>query len=236
MRRPSKRPAPRPTRALVARPEPSNALTPAQHKVLAEALRRGEDLREQVEASVTAYGRWLLSAVFDDDARAALDERTDNPLWLELRRRAGGPTLQVSRRMLYVALHLAAHDKRIPDQSWRGLDAGRKELLLPLATDDRLREAAHHVTKFNLSQASTKQYVAELRKAEGKAPAARITMPQLVTRVQRLRKSIGTPAVLRRVAELHEAADPSERAAAAEEIEQLRAVLADVVKRLRGRK
>jgi hypothetical protein len=49
--------------------------------------------------------------------------------------------------MLYVALQLAAYDKRITDQTWRGLDTGRKELLLPLAEDRRLRDAAQHVSR-----------------------------------------------------------------------------------------
>ena len=61
--------------------------------------------------------------------------------------RAGGPTLRLSTRMLSVALHVAAWDKRINDEAWRGLDLGRKELLLPLGDDARLREAAQHVAE-----------------------------------------------------------------------------------------
>ena len=83
---------------------------------------------------MTAYGRWILEAVFRDDASAALDEKTKNPVWVGLVRRAGGPTLRVSRRVLYVAVAIAANDRRITDQAWRGLDGGRKELLLPLRT------------------------------------------------------------------------------------------------------
>jgi hypothetical protein len=55
--------------------------------------------------------------------------------------------------VLTVMLRIAAYDKRITDQTWRGLDAGRKEILLPLGDDRKLREAASHVSKFNLALA-----------------------------------------------------------------------------------
>ena len=125
--------------------------------------------------------------MFADDASAALDDKSKNPVWLELVRRAGGPTLGIGRRMLYVALQVAAHDKRITDQAWRGLDAGRKELLLPLATDDRLREGAQHVSKFNLSQANTRHYVAEVLKSSGKPRQVRLTAQRLSSKVEKLR-------------------------------------------------
>ena len=56
-------------------------------------------------------------------------------MWQELVRRAGGPTLRISKHMLYVAVRLAAYDKRITDQTWRGLDPGRKELRYDRAHD-----------------------------------------------------------------------------------------------------
>src|SRR5438045_1818646 len=79
-------------------------LTSPEKKVFSEALRRGADLADEVEAKVVAFGRWLLEAVFANDASAALDDKTQNPVWLELVRRSGGPTLRVNRRLLYVAL------------------------------------------------------------------------------------------------------------------------------------
>ena len=132
----------RPRPAALVRAEhgvPAVKLDGAQHKVLDEALCRGEDLREELESAVTAYGRWILEAVFGNDATAALDEKTKNPVWLELVRRAGGPTLRVNRHLLYVSISIAANDKRINDQSWRGLDGARKELLLPLREVPALR-------------------------------------------------------------------------------------------------
>jgi len=228
---------PRPT--ALARAEhggPPVRLNAKEKTLLNEALRRGEDLGEQVESAVVSYGRWLLGAVFDDDAAAALDARSKNPVWIELVRRAGGPTLRVSRHVLYVALSVAAHDKRITDQAWRALDAGRKELLLPLTTDDRLRAAAQHVSKFNLTQASTKQYVTELLGAEGRARQIRITAPQLVARVRKLRAGLEKSAVLRRIGDLGRDLTPAEREKVAGEVERLKEVLSDVAKAVRGKR
>lgn len=210
-------------------------LTSSERSILNEALRRGEDTREQVEATVTAYGRWLLGAVFHDDAAEAIDPRTKNPVFQELVRRAGGPTLKISRHMLYVALQLAARDKRITDQSWRGLDAGRKELLLPLGTDDRLREGAQHVSRFNLTHATTREYVAEVLRGTGRPPTVRLTVPRLVQRVQKLRETLGGAATLRKVHDLRDHADPAERAKAADEVDRLRGVLGEISKALRKR-
>jgi hypothetical protein len=210
-------------------------LTASEKALLDEALRRGEDLREQVESSVTSYGRWLLGTVFGGDASAALDDKSSNAVWRELVRRAGGPTLRIGRRMLYVALQLAARDKRIADTTWRGLDAGRKELLLPLGDDGRLREAAQHVARFNLTQTSTRQYVSGLLESDGRARAVRLTVPRIVGHVQRLRATLGTAAALRKVELLREAAEPRQRERAAEEIEQLREVLGKVARSLRAK-
>ena len=82
------------------------ALSAPQRKQL--ALARAEETRDVMEDALVSFGRWMLVEVFNDDAGAALDERGDNPVWLELRRRAGGPTLRLSERMLCVALHVAA--------------------------------------------------------------------------------------------------------------------------------
>ena len=227
---------PRP-RALVAAEhgERPVRLSSPERTLLNEALRRGEDVREQVEAAVTSYGRWIVGAIFHDDAAAALDMSTKNAVFRELVRRAGGPTLKISRHMLYVSVQLAARDKRIADQSWQNLDAGRKELLLPLGTDDRVRQGAQHVSKFNLTHTSTKQYVAEALREGGRAPVVRLTVPRLVQRVQRLRETLGAAATLRKVHDLRDSADPAERSTAADEIDRLRSVLGEISKALRKR-
>lgn len=118
------------------------ALNKVDSSLLAEALRRGEATRNVMEDALVDYGRWILVNVFGDDAAAALDGRSKNAVWVTLLRRAGGPTLRLSRRMLYVAVEIAARDKRINDDVWRTLEPGRKELLLPLADEPVMRKAA----------------------------------------------------------------------------------------------
>lgn len=76
-----------------------------------------------------------------DDTREALDLRTKNPVWTELVRHAGGPTLKLSRKVLDVALRMAAYHRRITDETFRALDSGRKERLLPLGDPARMRQA-----------------------------------------------------------------------------------------------
>jgi len=115
------------------------------------------------------------------------------------------------------------------------LDAGRKELLLPLGEDTRLREAAQHVAKFNLTQSSTRQYVTELLAAGGKARPVRLTVPRLVAQVHKLRSSIGSPAALRKIEQLREGADAKDRERAADEVDQLRDVLSKIAKSLRAK-
>ena len=210
-------------------------LNAAEQKVFGEALRLGADLADELEAKVSAFGRWLLQAVFASDAAAALDDRTKNPVWQELVRRAGGPTLRISKHMLYVAVRLAAYDKRITDQTWRGLDPGRKELLLPLREDRRLRDAAQHVAKFNLTQTKTTAYVSELLAEEGEPAQVRVTMPLLMRRMEKIREALGGAAVLKKVRALHGEMDAKERQALAGEIDKVREVLTAIAREVRGR-
>jgi hypothetical protein len=210
-------------------------LNAAEKKMFGEALRLGADLADEVEAKVSAYGRWLLEAVFHNDAGAALDDRTKNPVWQELVRRAGGPTLRIGRKMLYISVRLAAYDKRISDQTWRGLDAGRKELLLPLREDRRLRDAAQHVTRFNLTQTKTSAYVSELLAETGEAPNIRLTAPLLLGRMKKIRESLGGAAVLKKVRALQVDLAASERQQLASEIDKVRDVLAGIAREVRAR-
>ncbi len=210
-------------------------LTAPQKRLFGEALRMGADLADDLEAEISAFGRWLLEAVFANDAAAALDLKTKNPVWMELVRRAGGPTLRVSSKLLYVALRLAAYDKRITDQTWRGLDAGRKELLLPLRDDRLLRDAAQHVSKFNLTQSKTTAYVGELLAQSGEAPQLRLTAPVLMGRMKKIRESLGGMAVLKKVRALRGDLDAAERQALAGEIDKVREVLSAIAREVRGR-
>lgn len=207
------------------RGSPPVKLTAAQQHLLDRALAEGGRLKTELESAVSTYGRWLLVEVFDNDARRALDEWGKNPVWLELVRRAGGPSLGISRTVLYAALRLAANDKRVTDQAWQRLDVARKQLLLPLREPPMLRQAAQHVMKWNLTQAKTKEYVTELLAEDGKKRIVRLTRAGLVGRVRKLRENLGSAAVLKRAGELAEKMSAKERAEVVREMTALRAIL-----------
>lgn len=231
-------PRPRPRPSALARAEhdgPPVHLTKPEQRVFDAAVRLGEDLAVAVESKVAEYGRWLLEEVFANDAHAALDDRTKNPVWTELVRRAGGPTLRIGRRTLYVALRVAAYDHRITDQTWRELDAGRKERLLPLRDDRRLREAAQHVTKFKLTQVKTEAYVTALLAESGTPRELRLTGALLMGRMKKLHETLGGAAVLRKLRTLSADLEPKERAALGQELEKVRDVLTALAREVRGR-
>ncbi len=144
-------------------------LTKEQRLLLAEALRRAELARDTIEDAVVELGRWLLVHVFEDDSTAALEGRRDNPVWRELLDRAGGPSLKMPARALHISVRIAAFDKRIQDEAWRNLEPGRKELLLPLRSEEALREGAQHVTAMKLSHRDTKAYVKAHLPPQGEA-------------------------------------------------------------------
>jgi hypothetical protein len=62
------------------------SLTVPEKSVLNEALRLGEDLREEIEHSITRYGRWVLEAVFKDEVNEALNEKTSRKATQDIRR------------------------------------------------------------------------------------------------------------------------------------------------------
>jgi hypothetical protein len=155
------------TRSRALALESALPLDKTQKLLLQEALLEGAKAVEVIEQTVIGYGRWLLLHVFDDDTTAALDDRSENVVWLELLRRAGGPTLKLGEKALYNCLRIAAYDRRITAESFRELDYARKELLLPLREERRLSHAAQHVSALKLSQAATKTYVDSNRSGVG---------------------------------------------------------------------
>ncbi len=197
-------------------------LAAVQKKLLAEALRRGEETRDVMEDALVQYGRWLLVNVFDDDAAAALDDRAGNAVWLALLERAGGPTLRLNRKLLYVALHIAARDRRITDEAWRALEPGRKQLLLPLGDEAQMREAAQHVTAMKLTHRATEAYVAALRAQQGRAPASRMTAPRLTARLRRSREGVAKGPKRAQLERALRDADDDARKAAESELRALR--------------
>ena len=176
-----------------------HGLNAAEKSVLAEALREADAARDVMEAALVGFGRWILINVFHDDATAALEGKRENRVWQRLRARAGGPSLRVSEKLLYVAVDIAAHDKRINDETWRLLEPGRKELLLPLGDERQMRQAAKQVVAMKMSQSATKAYVTEMRAASGKKAASRATGPVLHRRMTRVRSVLDAADLLRNV-------------------------------------
>ena len=211
-------------------PVKSKLASSAESKLVEEAARRGEELRGDLESKTVAYGRWLLDAVFDGNTTAALDDKKDNQVWREILALAGGPRLRLSSRLVYVALRIAAHDKRIQDGAWQGLDVGRKELLLPLQAQPLMIEAARHVTTFKLSQAKTWAYVSELLAKEGNVRRVRASAVQIRKRLRTCRESVATPAVLKHLRSLQRTMQPEERELLLGEIDELRVALEHVTK------
>jgi hypothetical protein len=211
------------------------ALTANEKVLLADAIREGATLADKLQTQVVEYGRWLLAKVFGDDTKAALDRKSKNPVWLELLRRAGGPTLRLNRRLVYVALRMAAWDKRIQDSTFRSLDAPRKELLLPLDDETKLKKAANHVAKLGLTQTDTRQYVTELMAEDGKPRQVRFTGAQLGRKMKLMREDLEGAATLRRVKALRAEMDVKDRDGLVAEMESLRDVVSELVRALKGK-
>ncbi len=231
-RRPAAKAAQKTTTAALARaPKPPLAAEPIaeppldkpQRALLAEALRRAEETRNVVEDALLDFGRWLLVEVFHDDAKAALDDKRSNPVWRVLLQRAGGPTLRLGQRFLYVSLAIAAHDKRIQDDAWRLLEPGRKELLLPLGDEAAMREGAQHVVRMKLSQRATRAYVRAQLAAKGAPATVRVTAPGFKAQVTKFRARVGAPGYQEKLEQTLRGMPNKERAAMQKELEAMRA-------------
>jgi hypothetical protein len=209
------------------------SLTKAQELLLMEAVRRGESAQRVNQDTMLEFGQWLLDSVFGGDTSAALDPKSQNPIWMELVRRAGGPTLHVSTRFLYVALRISAYDKRITDESWRLLDVGRKELLLPLVDVTALREAARHVIKFDLTHKMVQAYVNGQLAEQGDTRAVRWTAPQMQKQLEKLHTMLAERAPVRRLRELRSSLSDEQRDGLLTRAKELQKALAVVTRELR---
>lgn len=200
-------------------------LTAAEARLVDRALVEGARLDNAVSSALEEFGRWLLLEVFGGDVTPALDPRNKNPVWLDLTRRAGGPTLPIDRYTLSVALRLAAYDKRIADSAWRGLDVFRRELLLPLGDAAVMREAAQHVAALKLTHGKTRTYVTELLAKQGKRRQVRLSPRSMVARVRAFRARFDSPQLLAKVAALGSTMGDDQRAAVRAELAGLRALV-----------
>jgi hypothetical protein len=137
--------------------------------------------------------------------------------------------------LLYVALHIAARDRRITDEAWRNLEPGRKAILLPLPDDDALREAAQYVSAMKLTQRATRRYVTSLLAAREVSPRRRVTAPRVTAELRRFRDRVTGKAVERRMLTALRDADEAQGAAARKELEAVRAWADRLLRQLRER-
>jgi hypothetical protein len=98
---------------------------------------------------------------------------------------AGGPKLRLSRATLHRAVQIAAYDKRLNDEAFRGLDVTRKRILIPLGDDKRIRDAAQHVSATRMTATTTQQYVKGLLDGTKEKPVLRMTAKTASVRVHR---------------------------------------------------
>ena len=185
-----------PQAALAGKGEGAAPLTKEERLRLAEAVRLGEEARREAEDALTGYGRWLLVNVFGDDTSEALENKRRNAVWHALIALAGGPKLRLSRTSIHLAVQLAAYDKRLGDEAFRGLDVTRKRLLVPLRDDGRIREAAQHVASMKLTAVATAEYVRALMEDGGETPAPRMTPAGAGARVARAARPFKDRSVL----------------------------------------
>lgn len=205
-----------------------------QRGVLDEAVRRGEAARKCAEGALEDYGSWLLSAVFEGDTADALDDATVRPVWLELIRRAGGPTLGLGRGTLQNALRVAAVDKRLNDGRWRELEFWKKVLLLPLREPALLREAAAHVLAHSLSHTQIGDYVGATLAGMGKPKQTRVTHTSISRGARALTDKLGSVQVLKRAAAMRAELTPAQRADLVKDLGALRDVLTALLRTFAG--
>ncbi len=189
------------------------ALDKPQKALLDEALLEAGKVVAVVEDAVLGFGRWLLVHVFESDTRAALSDRSDNAVWLELLRRAGGPTLKLNDKALQNCVRVAAYERRISHGTFRGLDYNTKELLLPLGDEQAIAQAAKHVSDLALSQKAVGKYVDALRREQGKPREPRITVPRLHRLLETTHERLSFPHGKRRLEKLAANLSKEERAA-----------------------
>lgn len=218
-----------------ALPSAGVALSTEERKLVAEAVRLGQALHDQLQASIRGYGAWLVERVFEGDPDAALEAAERDPVWVELARRAGTRALSLPPATLYLALRVAAYDARIRAAVWRDLDLGRKALLLPLGDDELLVLGAEAAREGELTHAEVKAWVTAQLAARGRPRRVRVHPKALRRRLHAMTQTLSRPALVRRFDAIRGEMDPDERAALAAEVDALRGALARLAKSLRGR-
>ena len=143
-------PDPKPQDLARATPAAPRALSTEERKLVAEAVRLGQALHDQMQVAIRDYGAWLVERVFEGDAAAALHAAGRDPVWVELARRTGTRALALPPATLYLALRVAArldrgdHQDRPVDAATEhaqqlaaaGIETLRPDLLVEVSTTD----------------------------------------------------------------------------------------------------
>lgn len=228
--------APNPSgdRAITATPtEPARpSLTTEEERIVTRTLAKAATLNERVDLALSELGSLLFTDVFGGDSTAVIEHRGDNPVWVELLRRAGGRTLRFSDKTLTQAALIAAYDRRLADDRWTALDPARKSLLLPLRDDKALRAAADHVLRSNLSYRATQAYVATLRAALGEPVERRESPARLRSAVRTAAERLAGKDRAKRIVEVARAMDDGDRAAFSKELKSLAKSLAALAEKI----
>lgn len=207
-------------------------LNTAEQKLFAEALRRGESAREEMEDLLKDYGTWLFVNVFDNNSTKVIEQRKESRVWQHLVARAGGSTLRLNEQMLNVCVLAAAYDKRLNDDHWRALDLGRKQLLLRLGEDSMLRKGAQHVLGSKLSWRATREYVVKSLEKSGNPVDVRVSVPRVQKWLQGFHNRLTTTGFQRRLEIAAGELDRAERKKLARQIDELQRDLRDLSDRL----
>lgn len=213
------------------------ALNTSEQTVFEAAVRQMSTTEDEIADAIRELGVWFLLEVFGDDTRAALGlERRMNPVWLEILRRSGTETIRFGAQTLRNILRCAAWDHRIPDDEFRNLDFGRKVLLLPLNDATLLRKAAQHVSRANLTQDATGDYVTTVLAAQpGAGPDVRVSVPRVKASLRRFRARYGAAAFRKRLSRAVSKLDDDGRAELLDELQSARDDLDALLGALRKR-
>lgn len=152
------------------------ALAKEDTEHLGEILDEAQALVDTMEASLRRFAQLVLRHAFPEDHKLGRDpEKHATPLYAEVIRRAGGPTLKLSAKAISLWVRIVAWERTITSEEFRRLDFTRKQYLLPLADPKRMADAAEHVLAFKLNEADTRAYAESLRVESGRAPVPRLT-------------------------------------------------------------
>lgn len=217
--------------ATIAAPAQRN-LTTEEERIVTRTLAKAATLNERVELALRELGGLLFADVFGGDSAAAIEHRADNPVWVELLRRAGGRTLRFSDKTLTNAVLIAAYDRRLADDRWTALDPARKSLLLPLRDEKAMRAAADHVLRSNLSYRATQAYIATLRAELGEPVERRESPARLRSAVRTATERLTGKDRARRIVEVARAMDDGDRAAFSKELKSLARSLAALAEKI----